>query len=199
MKEIGEVERDYSSRNSSFHSQEKILESFSKEELFHELKYMEYIYKEIREKSVKDYKKMIWKYTWDGISEMDKCLIDQFFLQYEGGNELILYRKTIDRFTQYYNSNHTDIYKNTSYIPFDINSTNIVDVIAQYIVLPNNIKRNIHCPIHRDNSPSLKIYSKNNSRYCFGCKKGWNAANFIADIENISMKEAFKKLMNLYK
>jgi len=80
---------------------------------------------------------------------------------------------------------------------FDVNDVNIRDVIGQYIELPENLNKNIRCPLHEDNSPSFRIYEHTNSFFCFGeCHSWWNAVNFIAQIEQIDNKEAFKKLIS---
>lgn len=193
------IEKEYLSKNIWYWSSQKILESFSKKDLFQEIQDMERIYQLERNKLLKEYKKIISKDSYINGSEMDKYFIRTVFNTFYWWVELNLYKNLINKFKMYYKINHTDFYKWSSYIPFDINSAKIKDVISMYVRLPNNsTRRNIHCPIHRDKSPSFKIYEKNNSYYCFGCKSWWNPANFIADIESITYKQAFKKLVNLY-
>lgn len=52
----------------------------------------------------------------------------------------------------------------------------------------------ISCPFHTDHTPSLFIYPKTSSFYCFSCNAGGNAANFVSLMENIPYKEALKLL-----
>ena len=50
------------------------------------------------------------------------------------------------------------------------------------------------CPFHKDTSPSLCLYPETKSFFCFACNTGGGIEKLIAKIENISIKEAFKKL-----
>jgi len=85
--------------------------------------------------------------------------------------------------------------------PIDINSIPIVSIIWKYTKLPSSLSRNIRCPFndHKDNSASFRIYKNTNSYYCYWCHKWGNILNFIADMENISTKEAYKNLIYNYK
>ena len=80
----------------------------------------------------------------------------------------------------------------------DIKDIPISQVIWKYIKLPNNLKRNIKCPLHKEKTWSFKIYQNTNSFYCFWCGKWWNSINFISEVENISTKEAFKKFIEYF-
>ena len=53
------------------------------------------------------------------------------------------------------------------------------------------------CFIHDEKTPSLCIFPKTNSWYCFGCGAGGNIYNFIMKYENISFQEAVEKVANL--
>lgn len=91
--------------------------------------------------------------------------------------------------------------ENTHNNYIDFKTIPIREVISKYVPLYNDPNRNIRCPFpdHDDKSPSFKIYHNTNSFYCFWCGKWWNTANFIAEIENITFKEAIKKLILTYK
>jgi len=161
---------------------------------------MEKIYKTERSKLLKKYNEEISKPEYINGSDMDRYFLRRFFYTFNGWYELNLYKELIRKFKMYFKIHHTTAYEWSSYVPFDINSTKINDVISMYIPIPStSTRRNIYCPLHQDKSPSFKIYEKNNSYYCFGCKSWWNPANFIAEIEGITYKEAFKKLITLYK
>ena len=50
------------------------------------------------------------------------------------------------------------------------------------------------CPFHKDTSPSLCLYEHTKSFFCFACNTGGGIEKLIAKIENISIKDAYKKL-----
>lgn len=52
------------------------------------------------------------------------------------------------------------------------------------------------CPFHPDKRPSLRIYTKGNNFYCFGCHKGGSAIDFVMEIQGCSFGEAVKYLQN---
>lgn len=69
--------------------------------------------------------------------------------------------------------------------------------IVEHLLGKSNLRRNIACPFHEDNSPSLKIYEKTNSFYCFGCGSGGGPINFVMLYKNCSFKEAVDFISNL--
>jgi hypothetical protein len=55
---------------------------------------------------------------------------------------------------------------------FDVSNVPIEEVISKYIPLPQNLRRNIKCPLHnKDKTASFRIYPVTQSFYCFGCRK----------------------------
>ena len=50
------------------------------------------------------------------------------------------------------------------------------------------------CPFHPDGTPSLKIYEKTNSWYCFGCCIGGDLITFVQLMFNYTFSEAVQKL-----
>jgi len=55
------------------------------------------------------------------------------------------------------------------------------------------------CPLHPDKeSPSLYVYSQDNSWWCFGCNRGGDLIDFEALRQNISMGDAAKLLCEEY-
>lgn len=49
-------------------------------------------------------------------------------------------------------------------------------------------------PSHNDSTPSMKLYEKTNSCYCFGCGFSGNPISVVAKLENCSLLEAMQKL-----
>lgn len=78
--------------------------------------------------------------------------------------------------------------------PWDIinNRLNMVDVVRLYGYEPTRYGSFICCPFHYEKTPSMKIYDK--SYYCFGCKEGGNAVNFVMKLYDLKCIDACKKL-----
>lgn len=53
------------------------------------------------------------------------------------------------------------------------------------------------CPFHEENTPSFNVNLKTGLYYCFGCQEKGNATTFVAKIDSISNKEAWKKICKL--
>lgn len=54
-----------------------------------------------------------------------------------------------------------------------------------------------NCIFHNETTPSLFIYPKTNSFYCFGCQKSGNSITLAMEIHKLSFKETVK-LLNSY-
>jgi len=46
------------------------------------------------------------------------------------------------------------------------------------------------CPFHRDGRPSLVVYPRNQSYFCFGCDAGGDVIDFVARLHEVGFKEA---------
>lgn len=55
----------------------------------------------------------------------------------------------------------------------------------------------ICCPFHKERTPSLVIYSHNQSFYCFGCGAGGSPIDFVAYSEDLDPKDDFIKARDL--
>lgn len=53
------------------------------------------------------------------------------------------------------------------------------------------------CPFHADSTPSLKVYEKNNTFYCFGCDKWGSVIDVVMHVRQVSFKEAIEILLPL--
>ena len=67
----------------------------------------------------------------------------------------------------------------------------IVDVVGSYVQLTRK-GTNLFglCPFHSEKTGSFSVAPDKQIYYCFGCKKGGGAVNFIMDIENLSYPDA---------
>ena len=50
------------------------------------------------------------------------------------------------------------------------------------------------CPFHHEKTPSFSVIRDKQFFYCFGCKAGGNAANFLMKTEKVSFPEAVEML-----
>lgn len=75
------------------------------------------------------------------------------------------------------------------------NNISILDVCSKY-----NIKLNranfAKCPKHKDRTPSMKIYSDNNSWHCFSCNNGGDVISLVQAIYDIDFKTAVAQINN---
>ena len=194
-----ELERKYLERNSIYYIENTLLSTINNQDIreFVWDLYIEY-------KSVKDnFKAKILKEinSFSNLSELEIYFIIQLnnklTYEWERTNELEGILKKFE--TRILRNNYKESWIKTSYIPIDVNTISIIDVISRYISIPDNLKKNIKCPLwHWDRTPSFRIYSTTNSYYCFSCQSWWSSINFISAIENVSNKEAFKIFKNLF-
>ncbi len=77
-----------------------------------------------------------------------------------------------------------------------VRANNPIDqLIARYIELRPSGRRLVgRCPFHEDSTPSLVVYTHNQSWYCFGCDLGGDVFKFVELIEKVSFVEALQKL-----
>jgi DNA primase catalytic core len=73
--------------------------------------------------------------------------------------------------------------------------TDIVALISEYLPL-KKVGKNYRalCPFHSEKQPSFYVSPEKGIYYCFGCKKGGNAINFLMEYEKIDFPDAIKKL-----
>lgn len=74
-------------------------------------------------------------------------------------------------------------------------SVDIVEIISDYIPLTKKGKNYFGvCPFHSDHSPSMSVSQERQIYKCFSCGAAGNIFKFLMDYENISFKEALKKI-----
>lgn len=71
----------------------------------------------------------------------------------------------------------------------------IVDVVSEYTTLAERGGRYWGlCPFHSEKTPSFSVSRDKQLYYCFGCKVGGNATNFVMKTENVTFPEAVERL-----
>ena len=76
-----------------------------------------------------------------------------------------------------------------------IEATDIVSLVSKYVNLKKQGSNYVGlCPFHHDTNPSFFVNSEKKICKCFSCNEGGDALSFLEKIENISYKEAIKKL-----
>ncbi len=77
-------------------------------------------------------------------------------------------------------------------------SVAIEDLVGRYIDVRKSGQNYVGCcPFHEDHNPSLVVYPKTRSFYCFGCRVHGDAINFLMRIEHLTFPEALKVLREL--
>lgn len=77
-------------------------------------------------------------------------------------------------------------------------STNIVDVVSQYVQLKKRGKNYFgFCPFHDERTPSFSVTEEKQIFHCFSCGRGGNVFSFLMEIEGINFLESVKKTAEL--
>jgi len=193
---INNLEKEYIKNHNTYMIEDKILHSFSKQDLYKLIKDTNKLYLQDRLLYAQNLYKKQLKY-WN----VDLKLLDIEFIKlneyyFNWWIEIEKTKQFLDRLKRFYRVHYEK--NNKLYKRVDIKSIPIVKVISMYIRLPSNLNRNIRCPFHKEKTGSFRIYKNTNSFYCFWCHKGWDIVKFISLYEKITSKEAFKKAVNLY-
>ena len=69
----------------------------------------------------------------------------------------------------------------------------IAKVLKHYGFEPNRAGFML-CPMHKEDTPSLKIYPESNSYYCFGCGTGGDVINFVMHLFHLDFKSVLFRL-----
>ncbi len=68
-----------------------------------------------------------------------------------------------------------------------------IHTVIEYYGYKANRNQLIRCPFHADDKPSLQLYPKTNTWYCFGCNKGTDQIDFIFYLESSRNKSGISK------
>lgn len=189
------IEKEYLSANTSYSIQSSLLSSLSVDDMNNIAKelYSEYV---ILNYIQKFRMKLIWL-LYEDLKEIEIYFLENMFLIFTSEwQRLLVLEETLSFFEREITRRSFNKKNNNGFKPIDISLIPITSVVWLYTKLPTNLQKNIKCPIHNDKTPSFKIYNDTNSWYCFGCHKWGNAVNLIAEMENVSTKEAYKILIN---
>ncbi len=70
-----------------------------------------------------------------------------------------------------------------------------VSIVSGYVQLKRNGSQYYGlCPFHHEKTPSFYVNPSQNLYYCFGCKAGGNAVQFIMEMEHLTFQEAVEYL-----
>lgn len=86
-------------------------------------------------------------------------------------------------------------YQNSPSIEEIKEKVDIVDLIGDRVNL-RKVGKELKglCPLHEEKSPSFTVYPDNQSFFCYGCKVGGDAINFLEYHDNLSKKDAIEYL-----
>jgi DNA primase len=80
-----------------------------------------------------------------------------------------------------------------------LDRVNILDIISEYVQLRKAGRNYVGlCPFHKEKTPSFSVSTEKQIYYCFGCKEGGNAVNFLMKYENQTFQEALEGLAGKY-
>jgi len=76
-----------------------------------------------------------------------------------------------------------------------VSRSDIVDVISPYVALTRKGSNYFGlCPFHNEKTGSFSVSPDKQMYYCFGCRRGGGAVNFIMEAENLSFPDAVRFL-----
>lgn len=193
-----DLEREYINQHNPYLIEEKLLYSFEKEEL-----------RKLIEETKKAYLKEKFPYSnrlererikmnYPELNEISKYFVDIVNYYFSWWEEVELSKKFLDRLTMFYKLHYETNHNYTKSL--DIKKIPIREILSMYTREISSLKRNIKCPFpdHKDKSPSFKIYENSNSFYCYWCHRWWNILNLVSEMDWITTKEAYKKLIKLH-
>ncbi len=68
-------------------------------------------------------------------------------------------------------------------------SVTIFQVLEVYrIPFAGKVTQQIRCPVHKDRTPSARVYADNNKVYCFTCAKLWDVIELVRSKEGVDFE-----------
>ena len=83
------------------------------------------------------------------------------------------------------------------------NTVPLTRIFKHYSIRIDAFTKKIICPFKshkggRESTPSFYFYSETNSFYCFGCKAGTRACDFVAEMEHCTKVQAAHQILELF-
>lgn len=83
------------------------------------------------------------------------------------------------------------------------NTVPLAKVFRHYNIRLDAHNKKVTCPFKshkggRESTPSFYFYPETNSFYCFGCKAGTRACDFVAEFEHCTKAQAAHKVLELF-
>src|SRR5687768_14977819 len=76
-----------------------------------------------------------------------------------------------------------------------LQAVDLVDLISQTVALKRRGRTFVGlCPFHQEKTPSFHVNPQRQSFYCFGCKAGGSAFDFVMKRDRVEFKEALELL-----
>jgi DNA primase len=76
-----------------------------------------------------------------------------------------------------------------------LQATDIVELVGRSVALKRRGKDFVGlCPFHQEKTPSFHVSPSKQFYYCYGCKKGGNAIDFVMARDRVEFKEALRLL-----
>src|SRR5580698_2487844 len=76
-----------------------------------------------------------------------------------------------------------------------LQATDIVELISQTVSLKQRGAKYVGlCPFHQEKTPSFQVDRVKQYYYCFGCKKGGNAIDFVIERDRVDFRQALQIL-----
>lgn len=105
--------------------------------------------------------------------------------------------------TSWEDGNSATFTKNPKSLISRANTVSMYSIFKHYKLNINAHNNRIICPFksHRggnENTASFNFYPDTNSYHCFGCKVGYSACDFVAEMDRINKNKAAEKILSLF-
>lgn len=136
---------------------------------------------------------------YEGLKNEDKGVVEAFYDYLVDAGEMKTVERDLNNACYQYAKKFGKLPEITKWEQRYKYATQEVEItkVIEHLMSSQNFRRNLVCPFHKDKTPSLKVYSKTNSFYCFGCGAGGSAVNFVMLYQHCSFKEAVNFISNI--
>jgi DNA primase len=83
------------------------------------------------------------------------------------------------------------------------NTVSLIKIFKHYNLRLDEYNKKIICPLKshqggRESTPSFYLYAETNTYYCFGCKSGVRASDFISAMDRCTKVQAAYKILEIF-